>query len=84
MEQERAGSSALARLVTKLSSAVARIEPKIVPLLHNLSSLSCVKTCHSSQESCDTTPLPKYKFKKKRNSKKTVHASNSGKLDNDI
>ena len=67
----------VARIMTKVQGAVAKLRPKISPMLEHL---NCVQSCLSSQESsCDTNTNNKAKKNSKTN-KKTVHELNSGKL----
>jgi len=60
--------------MAKVQGAVAKLRPKISPVLEHL---SCVQSCLSSQESCDTNTNNKAKKNSKTN-KKTVHELNSG------
>ena len=62
--------------MTKVQGAVAKLRPKISPMLEHL---NCVQSCLGSQQSCDTNTNNKAKKNSKTN-KKTVHELNSGKL----
>ena len=68
--------SRVARIMTKVQGAVAKLRPKISPMLEHL---NCVQSCLGSQQSCDTNTNNKAKKNSKTN-KKTVHELNSGKL----
>ena len=66
----------MTRIMSKVQGAVAKLRPKISPVLEHL---NCVHSCLSSQESFDTNTNNKAKKNSKTN-KKTVHELNSGKL----
>ena len=56
----------LNKVVTKLHGCVG----KLSPVIGNISRLSCVNTCVSSQDKCD----------KQKSNKKTISELNKGKL----
>merc|ERR1719464_1812448 len=66
--------SRVTRIMSKVQGAVAKLRPKISPVLEHL---NCVQSCLSSQESCDTNTNNKAKKNSKTN-KKTVHELDSG------
>ena len=68
--------SRVARIMAKVQGAVAKLRPKISPVLNHF---NCVQSCLNRQESCDSNTNNKTKKKNNRN-KKTVPELNSGKL----
>ena len=61
----------LNKVMGKLNGCVEKIKPKLSPVIGNISSLNCVKTCVSNSEKCDS---------KQKSNKKTINELNKGKL----